>query len=114
MHKEGIRPAKLWWVIHVETTAIPIPDWALARRDTRFTVGQHSVWFRGRNNGRAQILARQDRAAGGKPELTTFEWRECGVCGKLLLGPEAEKRRLLDESGLKGRELPCGPGCDRR
>src|SRR6185437_13666778 len=113
MWNQGIRPAKRQWVVHVQTTAIPIPGWALARRDTRLTVAEHSVWFRGRSKGRAEILAQQDRQAGGRPEITAVEWRNCPRCGRLLLGHEAEARRKLDESRPDGRETPCGPDCRR-
>lgn len=104
-------PAKKQWVICVQTTAIKIPFWALARREEQLSVGDHLVWFRGRNNGRAKMLERQDREAGGNPELTTVEWRTCPVCGRVLLGLEAEVRRKQDESCKLGRQLPCMGEC---
>ena len=73
----GIKPAKKQWVICVETTAIEIPGWARAKAETRLTQSPHRVWFRGRNSGRAKILERQDRQAGGRPELTAVEYRVC-------------------------------------
>jgi hypothetical protein len=107
----GIKPAKKQWVICVETTAIEIPAWARAKADTRLSQSRHRVWFRGRNSGRAKILERQDRQAGGKPEVTAVECRVCEPCGRLLLGIEAEARRKLDESSILGRSLPCSSAC---
>lgn len=107
----GVKPAKKQWMICVETTAIEIPTWARAKADPRLSQSSHKVWFRGRNSGRAKILERQDRQAGGRPELTTVECRLCSACGRLLLGLEAESRRKLDESGPLGRTLPCSGDC---
>lgn len=109
--RREIRLAKRQWVICVETTAITIPGWALAKRDERLSVSEHHVWFRGRANGRAKILARQDKQAGGSPELTAIEWRTCQRCGRLLLNLEAEARRRSDESSRAGRMLPCSGEC---
>jgi hypothetical protein len=110
----GIKPAKKQWVICVETTAIEIPGWARAKAEPRLSQSPHRVWFRGRNSGRAKILERQDRQAGGRPELTAVEWRMCPVCDRMLLGLEAEARRKLDESGVLGRTLPCSSTCKSR
>ena len=107
----GIKPAKKQWVICVETTAIEIPAWARAKAETRLSQSAHRVWFRGRNSGRAKILERQDRQAGGRPEVTAVEYRMCPVCDRMLLGLEAEARRKLDESGVLGRTLPCSSTC---
>jgi hypothetical protein len=107
----GIKPAKKQWVICVETTAIEIPAWARAKAETRLFQSAHRVWFRGRNSGRAKILERQDRQAGGRPEVTAVEYRMCPVCDRMLLGLEAEARRKLDESGVLGRTLPCSSTC---
>lgn len=111
LNRRGIKPTKTQWVICVETTAIEIPGWARAKADTRLSQSPHRVWFRGRSNGRAQILARQDRAAGGRPEVTAVEFRVCGVCGRVLLGLEAQARRKVEEMHQQGRELPCGSEC---
>jgi hypothetical protein len=69
----GVRPAKKLWAVRVDTTAITIPAWPLAKRDVRFSVSERHVWFRGRNSGNAKILERQNRQAGGRPELTSME-----------------------------------------
>jgi hypothetical protein len=98
-------------MIRVDTTAIEIPAWALAKAEKRLPSSSHHVWFRGRSSGRAKILERQDRQAGGRPELTTVEYRLCPVCGRLLLSLEAVARRELDESGPLGRTLPCSGDC---
>jgi hypothetical protein len=58
-----------------------------------------------------QGLERQDRQAGGRPELTAVEYRMCPVCDRMLLGLEAQERRKLDESGILGRTLPCSSTC---
>jgi hypothetical protein len=111
LNKRGIQPAKRQWVLCVETTAIEIPLWAQAKAERRLSVAPHRVWFRGRSNGRAKILARQDREAGGNPEITAVEFRLCGRCGRMMLGIEAEARRKVEESHKQGRELPCGSEC---
>jgi len=111
LRSKGVRPAKKQWVICVETTAIEIPAWAQTKADKRFTIDNHRVWFRGRNSGRAKILERQDRQAGGKPELTAVEWRLCPVCKRVLLSLEASARRRLDESSKLGREIGCSSEC---
>lgn len=113
MRNRDIRPARKRWAICVETTAIEIPGWALAKRDERFSVSKHHVWFNGRTNGRAKILERQDRQAGGDPSLTAVEWRLCPVCNRMLLSLEAEERRKLDESSKLGREIPCSGECGK-
>lgn len=112
LRHDGIKPAKKQWVICVETTKIEIPAWAKAKAEGRLSQSEHHVWFRGRNNGRAKILERQDRAAGGKPELTMVEFRLCPVCGRMLLSLEAEARRKLDESSKLGRQMPCSGECE--
>lgn len=114
LQRKGIRPAQRRWVICVETTAIRIPAWALLRREKRLSVGHHQVWFRGRNNGRAKMLADQDCAAGGEPVVTAVEYRVCLRCGRVLLQHEAQRRREMDESFPQGREMPCGPECTAR
>jgi hypothetical protein len=113
LRAKGIKPAKKQWVICVQTTANEIPAWALAKRDQRLSVSERHVWFRGRNNGRAKILERQDRLAGGVPQLTAVEFRICSVCGRMLLSLEAVDRRRLDESGKLGQQLPCSGQCER-
>jgi hypothetical protein len=111
LRNRGIKPAKKQWVICVETTAIEIPAWARAKAEPNLSQSPHRVWFRGRNSGRAKILERQDRQAGGRPEVTAVEYRMCPVCDRMLLGLEAEARRKLDESGINGRTLPCSNKC---
>jgi hypothetical protein len=111
LNRKCIKPTRLQWVICVETTAIEIPGWARAKAETRLTQSPHRVWFRGRNNGRAKILERQDRQAGGKPEVTAVEFRVCGRCGRVMLGLEAQARRRVEESHPQGRELPCSGEC---
>lgn len=112
MRAKGIKSAKKQWMICVETTAIEIPARALAKRDTRLEASKQRVWFRGRRNGRAKILERQDRQTGGRPELTEIEYRICPVCGRMLLGLEAADRRRLDESCSLGRDLHCSVVCE--
>lgn len=110
--RDGIKPTKKQWVICVETTAIEIPAWAKAKAEGRLSQSEHHVWFRGRNNGRAKILERQDRAAGGNPELTAVEFRLCQTCGRMMLSLEAEGRRRLDEGSRLGRQTACGSECE--
>jgi hypothetical protein len=111
LRNREIKPAKKQWMICVETTAIEIPAWAVAKADKRMSQSEHHVWFRGRNGGHGKMLERQDRQAGGSPELTAVEYRVCKVCGRLMLSLDAELRRRLDESARLGRQLPCGSEC---
>lgn len=106
---KGVKPTKRQWMVCVETTVIEIPEWAKLKAEKKLSSSEHHVWFRGRNNGRAKILERQDKAAGGSPELTAVEWRLCAVCGRMLLSLEAAMRRRMDER--YGREVPCSSEC---
>jgi RNase P subunit RPR2 len=47
------------------------------------------------------------------PHVIRAEVRYCKACSRPLIGTEAERRRLLDESGPDGRRRPCGPSCER-
>lgn len=111
LNKRGIKSTRIRWALCVETTAIVIPEWAKLRRFRGFSYAPNRVWFRGRANGMAQILARQDREAGGKPEVTAVEYRRCEVCGRILLNLEAQARRRLAEACRDGRGLRCGGDC---
>lgn len=48
-------------MICVETTAIVVLAWAKATADPRMSHSEHHVWFKGRRNGQAKILARGTR-----------------------------------------------------
>lgn len=111
LRRRGIKPARKQWMVCVETTAIEIPGWAREKAEKSLSASAHHVWFRGRRNGRAKILAQQDLAAGGTPEITVMEWRKCSVCGRMLLNLEAEDKRRLDESSPAGRKLACSGEC---
>lgn len=107
----GIRPAKRQWMVCVEVTAIEVPAWARAMADERMSSSERHVWFKGRRSGKPQLLAKLDREAGGRPDVTAMEWRLCGRCGAMLLSLAAEMRRRMDEIGALGRMQPCGPEC---
>lgn len=116
LHRYGIKPTMKTWLTCVETTALVIPQWARDRADTRLTVEDHKVWFRGRSGRQVvkmvALLVDGDREAGGEPDVTKVQYAVCEVCGRLLLGVEAEERRTLNESSKDGRKLPCTGDCN--
>ena len=108
---EGIKASRRQWVSVVGVTATEIPKWATDDLLPGFPQDERAVWFRGRNNRTARRLYGLDRSRGGRPTFAVMEGRLCSVCDRLLLGSDAERRRLLDESSVTGRTEPCGVDC---
>lgn len=94
----------------VELDVLVVPEWARRKAIPGLTLTGASVWL-GRIAARA--LERMDREAGGEPKLTLSAYRPCKVCGRPLLGEEAEARWELDKK-FQGESKPCGPGCVER
>lgn len=111
MRDAGIMPSRRQWAWSVRPQALKtLPDWV--EGVTIRGLGQlpGSVWLWQVD---ARRLIRQDRRAGGVPLVVKAELRHCPQCGRPLVGAEAAKRRLLNESGVQGYQLPCGAECAR-
>ncbi len=98
---------RLQTVFLVELDQIYVPAWARAKAVKGLTVTASTVWLK---RIAATALAALDREAGGDPMLTRTSYRRCGICGRALLGAEAEARWELDKQS-EGHRLPCGPDC---
>lgn len=84
-----------------------MPQWALDKAVKGLTATREKVWL-----GRiaANLLARIDRENGGATRITREFYRRCHLCGRALLGAEAETRLALDRK-FEGHRTPCGPLC---
>jgi hypothetical protein len=111
LRNAGVRPSKKQWLTNVQTTSLPIPQWAKDLAFKPLTIDQHSVWFKGRPGVHAKELAHQDKQAGGEPEWVAVEYRLCGRCRRVLLGPEASARRMDDITSRGARKAPCSIQC---
>lgn len=102
-----MRAPRLKQIALVEPELIPVPDWALRKAIKGLTSDRNKVWL-----GRiaANLLARLDREVGGNPKLTVTSYRACRLCGRVLLGAEAEARFEQDRK-FEGHRAPCGPDC---
>lgn len=111
MRGRGIKPPLRWevWKIRV-SPLLTIPDWARRASIRGVPCAANEVWLVPR---RAKLLLCLDRARGGYSEFTKTEFRRCDVCYRLLIGSEAEKRRLSIEADPAGRTLACGGSCER-
>ena len=91
----------------VEPEAIDVPAWALAKAVRGLESNRERVWL-----GRiaANLVARLDRESGGESRITVTSFRRCRICGRSLLGEEAEARVELDLR-FEGNRIPCGPDC---
>lgn len=96
----------------IETTVIAIPQWARTENLAELAAGQDYVWLFDRKL--AKLLRDLDRAEGGHPKLDRYEARRCQVCHMLRIGELARQRRILDESAIDGRKLPCSAECMTR
>jgi hypothetical protein len=103
----GMKYPRLPTVGFVEVTAIRIPEWAWAKRIKGLTDTNKSIWLR---RILARELMREDEDAGGTPRVTWTSMRKCRICRRVLLGPEAENRFMLDLK-FTGEWTACGPEC---
>lgn len=109
MKEEGTTPTSRQWIYCVQPQALPgIPD-AMAKKAVQ-GLGQlrSRVWLWLIDS---KALIALDRAAGGESLVTKAEFRSCPMCARPLVGVDAERRRLMDESGPDGRLQPCSPKC---
>lgn len=110
MKAQGTIPANRQWIWCVRPGVLtPIPEWARQLAVKSLGIGSDFIWLWPVD---ARRLIKQDREAGGLPEVQVFEARRCKRCGRVMIADEAVKRRKLDTSGPDGRKLPCGPRCD--
>jgi hypothetical protein len=126
--KWGVRVPKLPTVCLVETEMIAIPAWALEKALPGLKAPVGAVWLR---RIAANVLAKLDRAEGGHPKVTATCFRRCTVCGRGLIGPDAEVRWEQDRAWEAGKmaemkydrdeahkgcynPTPCGPDCLER
>jgi len=61
---------------------------------------------------RARVIVDRDRAAGGSGSLFPVEYRLCPVCGRLLLGAEANSYRMKQMTPARRWHFPDGPACN--
>ena len=111
MKAQGITPAERQWIWNVRIGGLAaIPDWARDAAVRGLGQTETTVWLWPVDGRR---LVKQDRAAGGLPEVQVVEVRRCQVCSRPLVGVDADRRRRLDESGPDGRSIPCSDQCRR-
>jgi hypothetical protein len=113
MKQGGVMPSRRQWAWNVRPQALKsllMPEWVREAAIKGLGQGVDSVWLWPTD---AVRLIWQDRRAGGHPLVVKAELRHCSVCGRPCVGNEAEKRRLLNESGVQGLETPCGADCLR-
>lgn len=103
----GRATPRLIQIALVEPEAIHVPQYFLDRAIRGLTATRERVWLR---RIAANMLARLDRECGGRPVLTREFYRRCKLCGRALLGAEAETRLALDRE-FEGHRIPCGPLC---
>lgn len=113
LRARGIRPTNRSAVYCVELEAIPVPEWAckLAVRGMTLDVEAGVIWVRSR--GLASYLRRMDAEANGRAIVTSFEFRQCKNCGRVLLGMEAQEQRRRQER-FTGAMDPCDGQCVER
>lgn len=104
----GIQAARKQYIVCVRLTAIPMPAWVQGKRIAGLTFTNAIVWL---PRPDAKYLIELDRENGGTATYAETEYRRCGVCGRPLLGADAELRRRLDESTATGRMMPCSSEC---
>jgi hypothetical protein len=104
--------AKPIYAYRVEVVELAIPDWAKSRSIQGLSQSENHVWLRSRTL--AYKLAQMERECGGSGRCDRMEVRRCRVCGRYMVGIQAERRRLQDEAGYGGRKMPCDEECHER
>ncbi|HUD76067.1 MAG TPA: hypothetical protein VMQ76_13425 [Terracidiphilus sp.] len=128
----GIRVPKLPTICLVEPQMIDIPAWAAKKAVRGVQAPPGGIWLR---RIAATKLAGLDRAEGGRPKITITCYRLCNMCGRGLIGTDAEIRWEQDrrfeasktcelrydrDEGHRGTYAnggnpePCGPDCIER
>ena len=113
MKDAGIVPTKRQWAWNVRPQVLKLlllPSWVQGVRIRGLGWSAGSVWLWQVD---ARRLIREDRRAGGRAVVVRTELRHCPQCARPLVGAEAEKRRLLNESSPDGVLQPCGGNCAR-
>lgn len=113
MKDGGIMPSRRQWAWNVRPQALKmllLPDWVEGVTIRGLGMLPGSVWLWPVD---AMRLIREDRRAGGQPLVVKAELRHCPQCGRPCVGAEAAQRRLLNESGVRGVTLGCGPNCQK-
>jgi hypothetical protein len=105
MKAQGVTPSNRLRLWNVQVTDIVIPN-DILKASVRGLAG---FWLRGPI---ARRLIRMDRNHGGFPTWFTAEYRLCEMCGRPLLGNEAERRREMATKYPDGRMRPCGDKCE--
>jgi hypothetical protein len=108
LKSRDVKLARKRWIWCVRITAIPMPAWCQKRRIKGLSFTDSLVWLKPRD---AQFLIARDQECGGSPVFAETEYRKCPVCGRPLISEDAKLRRMLDESGMTGRQKPCGSEC---
>ena len=107
LRDRGIQTTNKRRIWHVTPTVLKrIPEWIQNQRVS----GLAGLWLRCRA---AQVLISLDKAAGGHPMVTVAVFRYCDLCGRPLVGAEANARIAQIEASPTGRSLPCGPTCEQ-
>jgi len=107
---QGITPCLRNWVWNVRPSIAPLPDWVAGAAVKGLGSLEDQVWLWPVD---ARRLMKWVKAHGGRSWAVRAEFRRCEMCGRPLIGVEAEARRRQIESGPAGRALNCGPECDR-
>jgi hypothetical protein len=111
MREKGITPCQRLWVWSVRPSApILVPEWAREAAVKGLGSLNEQLWLWPVDGLR---LLEHFKRYGVHCHVTRQEFRHCQVCCRPLIGQDAEKRRVLDESGAGGRYLPCGVDCER-
>jgi hypothetical protein len=111
MREKGITPCQRLWVWSVRPSApILVPKWARAAAVHGLGSLNEQLWLWPVDG---QRLIEHFKRYAVHCHVTRQEFRHCEVCGRPLIGQDAERRRVLNESGAVGRYLPCGADCER-
>ncbi len=100
---------RLWWV---ELTATQVGEGEFKRGELAagLTFGPQGFWCWSRR--KAKRLVGLDVAAGGSGSFYAVECRLCAVCGRILLGPEANEYRGKQMRAKRSWQYPQGPACN--
>jgi hypothetical protein len=93
---------------YVRLTAIALPVEVKSLRELSRT--EQSCWLLSKRAARS--LVDRDRAMVGAGEMTTYEYRRCLVCNRILLGREAADYRERCRWPKHKYYWPWGPCCN--
>lgn len=104
----GVRPTRTRRAVCVRLVGMEVPAWFLEHRIRHLSATAHTVWLWPRAAKHLEHLADE---MGSSATLAEAEFRLCDICGRPLLGEDAEARRRVVESAVTGRQKPCGAEC---